>query len=177
MSGPINLPGFDYLERLLFAAGKALTLHGNEANNTWTALRDGTFDRNKALQSYASVVDGYYTVLVEFLRAPWQLPRPAWSVIPYSKSNPPAPQQSIAIERVLDSQANLLYSPFQTLGRSGAPTIFQGGVQPNGARVDFRLDDAAIQPLDLNSHHVGFIYEEGRGVVTPLLIVVLHVVA
>jgi hypothetical protein len=175
---PTNFPGFDYLERVASAAVQALTKHGNEANNAWNGLRAGTYDGTTAMQSFASVVDSYYTVLVETLRAPWQLPRPAWLVIPYSKADPPAPQKTVAVEKVLDSQAKLKYSPFQTLGTGyAAPDIFDGAVHPNGARVDFRLSNAVIQTLTNDSHHVGFIYEEGRGDVTPLLILVLHVTA
>jgi hypothetical protein len=177
MSEPTNFPGFNYLERVIFAAGLALTQHGNEANSAWAGMQDGTYDQTKAMQAFARVVNGYYGVLVETLRAPWQLPRPAWAVIPYSKHTPPAPQQSIAIERALDSQVKLKYSPFQTLGGGTPPHIFDGDVHPNGARVDFRLADEAIKTLPVDSHHLGFIYEEGRGVVTPLLILVLHVVA
>ena len=170
-----NFPGFEYFLRVSSAASRALRLQGDEMNTAWQHIRDGDYDVSRAMQSWANVVENYFSVFSEVARGPSELPRPAWLVVNYSKGNPPEAIPPVRIDSVLERATDLAYTRFGTLG-SAAPAedLYDRAPRGRGQRVTIRLRDAAMQRLPTDSHHVGFIFRtEGSG--SPLVIVVLHV--
>jgi hypothetical protein len=170
-----NFPGYEYFIRISSAASRALRLQGDEMNDAWSQLRDGDYDVTKAMQSWANVVENYFRVFTEVVRGPSELPRPAWLVVNYSKRNPPEAIPPVRIDSVLERATELAYTRFGALGSAvAAEDLYAAAPRGRGPRVTIRLRDDAMQRLQTDSYHVGFIFrKEGSG--SPLVIVVLHV--
>jgi hypothetical protein len=177
--GDDNLPGFEYLQRVSTAAFRAVTSHGEELNSAWSEIRRGRYSFDTAMKSWAKLTENYYGVFTEALRGPVELHRPAWLIIPYSKSQGGAPAFSVRIDGVLKKGTPLEYTKFEGVGAtpSAITDIYEKPPEAVGSRIHIRLSDTVIKSLPENSDHVGFIFRKGVGNAPPLVIVVLRVTA
>lgn len=175
--GDDNVPGFEYAQRVTTTAIRALTAHGEEINDAWSQIRRGKYDAAAAMTSWARLAENYYGIFVEMMRGPSPMPRPAWLVIPYSKEKPPSPSFSVRIDQHVDKGTLLGYTQFEAVGaeKSGVG-IFDGPPEAAGNRIEIRLKDTVIQKLKANTDHMAFIFRQGVGKATPLVIVVLRIV-
>src|SRR5262245_12801056 len=107
IGGDDNVPGFEFLQRVTTATVRALTAHAEELNGAWSEIRRGRFGPGVAMQSWTRVVENYYGIVTEAWRGPSPTAKPAWLVIPYSKSKPPAPSFSVPVEAVLEKGAQI----------------------------------------------------------------------
>lgn len=177
VSGDDNVPGFEYAQRVTTSAIRALTAHGEEINEAWSQIRRGKYDANAAMNSWARLAENYYGIFVEVMRGPFPIPRPAWLIIPYSKSKPPAPDFSVRIDGEVDKGTPLGYTKFEAVGADKPGLgMLDGPPEAAGNRVEIRLNNAAIQKLDPDTDHVAFIFRQGVGKATPLVIVVLRII-
>jgi hypothetical protein len=173
-----NVPGFEYVQRISSASGRALAAQVERMNGDWSTMREGRYTFAMAMQSWAQAVESYYSVLTEAWRGPSQMPRPAWLVLPYSQRKPPAPALSVRIDGIFDQKTALEYTRFEGLGKAqSTEDIYAEPPYGVSSRVEVRLNDDAIQQLEANTDHVGFIFRKGMGVAPPLVIVVLRVTA
>ena len=175
--GDDNVPGFEYAQRVTTSAIRALTAHGEELNDAWSQIRRGQYDSKAALNSWARLTEKYFGIFVEIMRGPVPMPRPAWLVIPYSKKKPPSPSFSVRIDGHVDRGTMLGYTKFEAVGAAKAGVgIFDGPPQAAGNRVEIQLKNAAIQKLAANTDHMAFIFRQGVGNASPLVIVVLRII-
>jgi hypothetical protein len=174
--GDDNFPGFEYIQRVTNAAVRALTSHGEELNKAWPEIRRGRYGPGAAMQAWARLTESYAGIFTESLRGPGQNMRPAWLVIQYSITKPPAPSVSVRIDGFLEKDAVLEYSKFEGLGSAtSAKNIYDRPPEAAGIRVKFRLNHGAVGTLSPGTDHVGFIFRKGMGNAPPLVIVVLRV--
>jgi hypothetical protein len=171
-----NFPGFEYLQRVSASASRAVVAHTAEVNQVWSNLRNGKFEYAPALQSWTRVVDTYFALVSDVWRGPFQMPRPTWRVIPFSKKDSPL-SYTFPTEQPLDKSTTLDYTILPVPSAPPAPsTIFSQPPLVDGSRVTFTLDkDEIASRLPNDSRYLGFVFEQGKGAVNPLLIFVLHV--
>jgi hypothetical protein len=169
-----NVPGFEYMSRVSNAALRAAEMNGEAINDAWSRLRRGRYDFRNALQTWAMLTENSYGVFVEALRGPGQSRHPAWKIIPFSQSHPPAPTFNVPIDGFVKDE--LEFTEF--FGTGGSHRIFDEGEPPTivGGSVYFRLRTDVIQAdLQPGSDHVAFIFRKSMGSVPPLVIVMLRV--
>jgi hypothetical protein len=173
-----NVPGFEYLQRVSSAAGRAVAAQVEQMNNDWSKMRDGDYSFAKAMNSWARIVESYYGVVTEAWRGPAEFPRPAWLIIPYSKSKRRAPTISVRVDAIFDKRTSLEYTKFEGLGNAqSTDSMYAQAPEGVGTRVEMRLNHKAIQILQDDTDHVGLIFRKAVGAAPPLLIVVVHVTA
>jgi hypothetical protein len=175
-TGDDNPPGFEYGQRVITSAFRALAAHGEEINEAWPQIQGGTYTAAEAMQSWAKVAESYYGIFIEIMRGPLSMPRPAWMVIPYSKKKPPSPSISVRIDGTVPRGTPLSFTNFEAVGaaKSGRG-ILDGPPTGAGNRVQLVLRDSAIQKLGTYTDHVAFIFRQGTGRESPLVIVILRV--
>jgi hypothetical protein len=174
--GVDNVPGFAYLQRVATAMYRTLISQAEEMNEAWPNIRRGHFDFGTAVRLWANMVEGTYGVITEVLQGPTALPRPAWLVIPYSKSTP-RKNYSVALEGAAEPDSDLDRTPFVGLQAQPPADLYAGAPRRVGTRVEFELRDDVIQKLGNDTDYISLILRKAQGAATPLVVVVLRVQA
>ena len=171
-----NIPGFEYLQRVTMAAGRAVVAQVERLNEDWVRIREGTYTFGAALGTTAKWLESVTHVVDEAWRGPSQFPRPAWLIIPYSLRHKPAPDLSVRVDAIFDRRMPLDYTKFEGLGSArSSQDIYAQAPHGVGNRVELRLNELTLERLDPNTDHVGFIFRPNAGPSPPLVIVVLRV--
>jgi len=175
-----NVPGFDFMSRVVRASSVALAGQTEAMNAAWAEARRGTFGFGSAMRAFTGIAESYFDVVVETWNGPGYIPRPVWLYFDYIQNKdgswtPETLKAPARMDRAVSLETQPEATIFVPLGKGGPePELYRdNGIVVQGRELIVTLDPAAVQNLD--GQYVSFIFAKGRSAEAPLAIVVLRV--